>query len=694
MSQEALESAGGESQTERPSAAAADNSIPVFVSYSSQDVAVAEAVVKELEGHNLSCWIAPRNVTAGEFYADSIVRALNAARVFVLLLTEHSASSQHVLREIERASSKRHAIVTLRIGSVELTPAFEYFLSASHWLDASATDINGALPKLVEAVRRLVAPKGIDTQASPSTGHLSSPVGGTRRRLNRPAVAVSGVVAVIAACVGGYELWQSKRVDAERAASTAAPSISTAATPVSEKSVAVLPFVDMSEKKDQEYFSEGLSEELIDMLTKIPELRVPARTSSFSFKGKTEDIRSIARRLMVAHVLEGSVRKSGQNLRVTAQLIRADTGYHLWSQSFDSKVDNIFELQDQIAEAVVHALKASLEDKVALRVTSTRNAEAYSLYLQARAINRSAHSKAELDSAAERLRKAVAVDPAFTEAWAWLAFVSANEILFGLAPNNGPVAAEMRRAVERALTLDANSSLAHGAKATVVWAIDWKWDIGLAEFQKSYDLDPSDSDNANTLANALITLHGTTEQVRALFQKAIELDPLNPNGFTSMSNYYLAKGQFAEAEMAWRKAIDVMPTFPYLNGGLGSVLLLSGKTEAALAEFQREPDEGLRRWGNALAYFALGRKSEADAALAEMERLDSNTRPSFIAEVYAYRGEIDQAFVWLERAYRQRETGLLGANNNLYLKNLHGDERWKALLSKLRLPTLIHVASR
>jgi TolB-like protein/Flp pilus assembly protein TadD len=690
MSQESLESAGGESPTDRPPAAAVDNSIPVFVSYASQDVALADTIVNELERHGVSCWIAPRNVTPGEFYADSIVRALNAARVFVLLLTEHSASSQHVLREIERASSKRHAIVTVRIGSVGLPPAFEYFLSASHWLDASASDINGALPKLVEAVRRLLAPKHaepgrIETETNPSAGSLGTRA---RRRLIRPAVAATAVVAVIAASVGGYKWWQSEHVGAERAPSAAASSAAPVVTPVTEKSVAVLPFADMSEKKDQEYFSDGLSEELIDMLTKIPNLRVPARTSSFSFKGTSENIPSIARQLRVAHVLEGSVRKSGQNLRVTAQLIRADTGYHLWSQSFDSKVDDIFKVQDQIAEAVVHALKASLEDRVALRVTSTRNAEAYALYLQGRAMNRSAASKAELENAAARLRKAVEVDPDFTEAWAWLAFVCANQILASLVPSNGPVAEELRHAVGRALELDPNSSVAHGAKATVDWAIDWNWEVGLAEFQKSYELDPTDADNANTLANALLTLHGMTDQVRALFEKAIELDPVNPSGFTNMSSYYLAKGQFAEAEEAWRKAIEVMPTFPYRYGGLGSVLLLGGKPEAALAEFQREPDESFRRWGHAMAYFALGRKSEADAALAEMERMDLDGRASIVAEVYAYRGEIDRAFALLERGYRQREIGLLGANNDLYLKNLHRDKRWKAFLSKLRLPEI------
>ena len=225
MSQEAVEYAGGESPTGRPPAAAADDSVPVFVSYSSQDVAVADAIVTELERHGLSCWIAPRNVTPGEFYADSIVRALTAARVFVLLLTEHSANSQHVLREIERASSKRHAIVALRIGSVGLPPAFEYFLSASHWLDASASDINGALPKLVEAVRRLVArkrtePGRLDTKENPSAGPeppsdaLTAPTAARARVRRRTILAACAVGATaLAVAVGAYLVRTERATD-------------------------------------------------------------------------------------------------------------------------------------------------------------------------------------------------------------------------------------------------------------------------------------------------------------------------------------------------------------------------------------------------------------------------------------------------------------------------------------------------
>jgi TolB-like protein/Flp pilus assembly protein TadD len=441
----------------------------------------------------------------------------------------------------------------------------------------------------------------------------------------------------------------------------------------------------MSEKKDQEYFSDGLSEELIDMLTKVPDLRVPARTSSFYFKGKSEDIPTIARRLMVAHVLEGSVRKSGMNLRITAQLVRADNGYHIWSQTYDRKLDDIFKVQDEIAGAVVGALKVSLADSSAVKVTTPKNSEAYTLYLQGRAIHRHAENKTQEDSAAEYMRQAIKADPTFAQGWAWLATVYADEVVSSYVRGDA-VAAEMRRASERALALDPNLSDAHVAKGMIHWNLDWDWEAAVAEYQKAYDLDPTDAGNARMLGGALWLVHDASDTALALLQKAIELDPVNFICYESIGEYYMSTGRLPEAESAWRKAIDLFPTGPGVHSGLGTVLLLRGEAAAALAEFQRDPDESNQRLGAALAYFALGRRAEADAALAEMERLDATTYAVNIAEALAYRGEIDQAFAWLDRAYQQRESGLYQIKFDPLIKSLHGDRRWKAFLRKMKLP--------
>jgi TolB-like protein/Tfp pilus assembly protein PilF len=569
----------------------------------------------------------------------------------------------------------------------------EYCLNTSQWLDASTLGVDSTLPKLVDAVRRAVAspsvaipPKARDTATRVANLSPAPPVGTKASlQLRRPVVAIVTVIAVIVAYLIVDKFWLAKHIGSEQPVGAAAPAAAPASPVISDKSVAVLPFIDMSEKKDQEYFSDGLSEELIDMLTKIPDLRVPARTSSFYFKGKSEDIPTIARRLMVAYVLEGSVRKSGINLRITAQLIRADNGYHLWSQTYDRKLDDIFKVQDEIAGAVVSALKVSLGDSSAVKVTTPKNTEAYTLYLQGRAINRNAGNKAQFDSAADYMRKAIKADPTFAKAWAWLATVLANEILANYVRADD-VAAEMRRAVERALALDPNSPDVHRAKASILQAVDWDWEGALAEDKRAYDLDQTDPNNISALGSILFLLHGESDTVLALYQKAIELDPVAENGYDLIGNYYLCTGKLAEAETAYRKAIDLLPTDPDAHTGLGTVLLLRGEAAAALAEFQRDPDESAQREGAAMAYFALGHSAEANAALSDMERLDATTQPVYVAEGLAYRGEIDQAFALLDRAYQQHDSYLLSVNSDPLMKRLHNDPRWKAFLRKMKLP--------
>jgi adenylate cyclase len=321
----------------------------------------------------------------------------------------------------------------------------------------------------------------------------------------------------------------------------------------------------------------------------------------------------------------------------------------------------------------------------ALKVTTPKNTEAYTVYLQGRAIYRNAGNKAQYDSAADYMRKAIKADPTFAKAWAGLAEVLAIEVGWNYVRADA-VAAEMRRAAERALALDPNLPFAHTANGGVYLTLDWDWAAAESERQKAYDLDPTDASSANSLGNLLFYLHGASDTVLALFQKAIELDPVNPHCYTSIGIYYMETDKLPEAETALRKALDLLPTGPGFHGNLGYVLLLRGEAAAALAEFQREPDESIQRQGTAMAYFALGRKVEANAALAEKERLDATTDAVSIAEILALRGETDQAFAWLDRAYQQHDFGLEQMKFDPWLKSLHGDQRWKAFLRKMKLP--------
>jgi adenylate cyclase len=216
--------------------------------------------------------------------------------------------------------------------------------------------------------------------------------------------------------------------------------------------------------------------------------------------------------------------------------------------------------------------------------------------------------------------------------------------------------------------------------------LDWDWEAAAAEDQKAYNLDPTEAEHTARLGYTLWILHGASDNAFALLQKAIELDPVNADCYAALGAYYTGTGRLPEAETAYRKALDLLPTYPQNYLGLGVLLLLRGEAAAALADFQRDPDESDRRWGESLAYFSLGRRAEADAALAETERLEATTDAQGIAQSHAYRGEIDQAFAWLDRAYQQRESSLSNVNRDPLMKSLHGDPRWKAFLRKMKLP--------
>jgi TolB-like protein len=361
-----------EAESQPPGPAVAGSSRPVFISYASNDAAVAQKVCSALEAAGIFCWIAPRDVVPGTLYADGIVGALDESSILVLILSKDAVASAHVGRELERATSKRHPIIALRTDSAPLNRAFEYFLNQSQWIEVSAGGAGAAIAKLVEAVHRHLA-LGSTVATSPAPqGPLRKPA--MPRRVWVIAGALVALV-LIAIYFVADKAWLHGH--------GAAPGIATGPSlAVGDKSIAVLPFTDMSEKKDQEYFADGMAEEIIDLLVKIPGLKVISRTSSFQFKGQTQDLRAIGRQLGVAYLLEGSVRKSGDRLRVTAQLIDSRDGSHLFSQTYDRDLSDTLKMQDEIAIALVRALQIEVRPgEIALR-PALRNTESYTLFLQ------------------------------------------------------------------------------------------------------------------------------------------------------------------------------------------------------------------------------------------------------------------------------------------------------------------------
>lgn len=656
----------------------------VFISYASQDVAVANTVVEGLERHGVRCWIAPRDVTPGASYAGQIIHAIDAAKASVLILSQDAGSSPHVLREVERSASKRHPIVSLRIDQAPLPADFEYFLNTSHWLDTSPGDIGRALPKLVAAIQSAPnAPAAVPAGAP--TSHTPAPaVSG--RSPKRAAIVVASVIGLGLVAFAVDRLWLSTHRAAATPASAVAVSAPTPAAPtIADKSVAVLPFADTSEKKDQEYFSDGLSEELIDLLGRVPGLRVPARTSSFYFKGKQATLAEIAKALSVTHVLEGSVRKSGQRLRITAELVRVADDTRIWSETFDRKLDDVFKVQDDIAGAVVRALKISLLTGQEVYSTPTANSEAYTMYLKGKFTMRGGTAE-DFIGAQSYFERTVAIDPAFAPGWA--ASGDLRSDLYGsyrIPQRYQEVAPSAHAEVSRALELDPNLPEAHLALGRIAFMIDLDWNTATRELSRTLELAPGNA-VAWRFRSYLAANLGDTEQQRFFAERAIANDPLDYwNHFAAGLAGYTG-GRLVEGEQSLRRAIELNDRAGVLHAFLARLLVASGKPDQALDELKRETAPAWRALAKPLALDALGRRKEADEVLANAQALYADTYASQIALVYAARNDPENALKWLERSYRQHDISPIFLRHDPLLKSLEGNPSYKAFLLKMKLP--------
>jgi serine/threonine-protein kinase len=496
---------------------------------------------------------------------------------------------------------------------------------------------------------------------------------------------------VAAALAFGYPiargLWPSKQ------ASTAAQETTAANAGDSEASVAVLPFVDMSDKKDQEYFVDGLSEVLIDRLAMVPGLHVPATVSSSYFKGKQATVREMGKALGVTHLLEGTVRKSGNALRITAKLVRVDNGYEVWSQTFDRPQPDLFKIQDEIAGAVVQVLKMSILNHYVPEAARTTNIEAYTLYFRAHS-NVVGNESADYDAAAEHLHSALTLDPQFAAAWGWLALVTVWKFDVARAPGlrakrtTLPQAActAARAAADRALELDSTLVQSHRAKGVVLQYCDKDLLAAEEEFRRALELQPRSSDAIRSYT-WLALAGGRLDQAFELAQRAVALDPINQWNFAALGDVAQAAGRFAEAEAAYREAVELGPTVAGLHAALANILLSTHKAAEAVAEAEREPDAEWRETALLFALDAAGRKSDADRAIASYELKHADDDPGGIAAFYACRHDTEHTIQWLTRSLANHQVEYHGVpNRDACFQNLQSDSSYKAWQQKLKLP--------
>jgi TolB-like protein/class 3 adenylate cyclase/Tfp pilus assembly protein PilF len=475
-------------------------------------------------------------------------------------------------------------------------------------------------------------------------------------------------ILFLAALIGGAYLWFHR---------TASRGSLTTEAVVPENSVAVLPFVDMSQAQDQGYFSDGISEELLNLLAKVPQLKVAARTSSFSFKGKGVEIPEIARQLRVAHVLEGSVRRSGEQLRITAQLVRAAEGYHLWSETYDRKMDDIFKIQDEIAGEVVKELKGKLLG--AAPKVRTTDPKAYALYLQARELGRQLTPEAFVKSDA-LLRQMLEIDPRYAPAWSELARNFSHKYSMGLLSSQEGYA-RAREAAEKALAIDPDYAPAHAQLGTIAM---FENDLAGAarQFQRALAIDPTDLDVLRSAAG-LLDNFGRPDEALALAEAVVRRDPVNAQAFFNLGLFQRNAGRYDAAIASFGTVLSLSPGRGGTHAQLGMTLVEKGDAAAALAEIEQEKNEVLRMVGLPLASCALGRKADAAAALKALIAKYEKDWAYNIACVYSFCGDADKAFEWLDKAVAYQDGGLSEIVTEKLFDKIHSDPRWLPFLRKI-----------
>lgn len=647
---------GGEGQAIGARSATSD----VFISYAAPDATIAMAIVKALEKAELHCWIAPRDVNPGASYATEIVHAIDAALAMVLVLTPDAAASPHVVREVERATSKRCPIITLRIDETSLPEDFEYFLNSSHWMDASRANVAGAMPALVTATQRVLSGSAAIPMARTTP---SAPTPHSGRRISR--AVVFGVVATALAAIGLGIYWKFVVPSRNR--------VTIDAPAVVDRSIAVIPFEDISDRQDQKYFARGVSEEILEKLSKIPGLKVIGRTSSFQYAGTQNDPRSLGKALGAGQILTGTVRRDANHVRVTAQLLRTADGSQLWTESFEREIVDLLDAQDDLAGGLARTMQISV-DSESLHAGRPTIPEAYDLYLKGlHAADQI--SQASTGEAIAAFQQALNLDPKFAaaatelaRAYSWMgqqAWILPKEAF-----------AKARQAAEAAIRLDPKLAAPHVVMASIHRVFDWDWDAADRELATAFALAPQEPAGLGEAA-CLASAKGDFSKARLLVRQALVLDPLNPDLWSTLGNVVeLGAGNFPAAEAAMRASVRIAPKGGTLHYWLGVSILMQHRYPDALTAFQQETMDDGQLEGMAMVYHALGKKSESDEATTAAAKQDAVVWSSAVARVYAFRGESDRAFTWLQRAYDQRDEDLWMIKGDPVFARMSNDQQF------------------
>jgi TolB-like protein/Tfp pilus assembly protein PilF len=665
----------------------------VFLSYASEDAQAALSLCAALRAVGIEVWFDRSELRGGDAWDATIRRQIKSCALFIPIISRNSHLRAEGYFRLEwklavdrshlMAADKPFLLPVVIDDTDEADARIPERFREVQWTRLPERDTP---PSFVAQVRRLLSSaetpgvaretaRTMSTEFAASTAAQASHPATARAPRGPKAVLLGVAVLAIGAVafVAFDRFWPAQRVPA-----VGPPAPAT----VADKSIAVLPFDDMSENKDQEYFSHGLAEELIDLLSKTHGLRVSARTSSFSFQGKATTVGEIGKVLNVGHVLEGSVRKAGNRARITVQLVRADDGFHQWSQTYDRDLKDIFAVQDDIARTVVDQLRVTLLGAAPATHAPITNAEAHNDYLQARYLM-DREGREDLDKAVTLYQKAIERDPNYAPAWAWLAYCHTRRVAGGV-DTTGAGYAKATAAAERAIALDPRLPEGFLSLGIARMQYDLNWAAAGDAIAKAKALEPN---NPYVLQadGHLTQAIGRMSDAIASFRRSVDGDPLNLLVRRYLGRALHYAGRLDEAETLLRQSIELKPEFPVLHYELGRTLLRRGQNEAAFKAFAAEPDPEWKRFGLPLGYQALNRSKDAQAALAALVANSAGSEFQ-VAETYAYLGQADKAFEWLDKAVKLHDPGVIWVRRDALMRSIVADPRYGAFLKRMKFP--------
>jgi TolB-like protein len=630
---------------------ASDGHRAVFLSYASEDAEVAARICASLRNAGIEVWFDQNELRGGAAWDSAIKKQIKTCALFVPIISANSRARVEgyfrfewklaVDRSHLMAAEKAFLLPVVIDGTDEVDARVPDKFHEVQWTWLSGGQTSAAF---VEQVSRLLA-----------LGEYVPPAGAAPAVTSRPTTP-------------------------------AVPSPVLQQTPCSEQSIAVLPFVDMSQIKDQEYFSDGLTEELIGLLTRVPELRVPARTSCFYFKSKQATISDIARALNVAHVLEGSVRKAGNTIRIAVQLIRADTGYHLWSQTYDRTLDDIFKVQDEIAGSVVRSLCDALLSATLPTRSASLNSEAYQLYLRGH-FHWNRRSPEEFRKAIAFFQQAIAVEPDYALAFTGLANCYSLLPIYDRLSRATETMPQARTAILKALAIDDDLAEAHASLGLILALFDFEWVAAERQYQRAIELSPN-SPVPHQWYGELLVNTGRLDAGLAEGRRAVDLDPLSQVANLALGILLNSARRYDEAIAQLQKTLTLGRNFADTNYFLFEAYANRGLHQEAVAAYARQKQlDGEPATEVAAFREVFARESWPGFLQLRIRSLEAQGQPDCdeIASFYARVGDLDRAFAWLEKSYAGRSARLTHLKVDARYDNLRADARFADMLRRVGL---------